>query len=169
MKKYIAVITMLIGLAFTACAHQKKAGSKKPKAGSGKAPKITALTIVRGACFGRCPMYTLSINSNGQALYEGRSFTEYTGTYQKKFTPAEVAPLFAQAAELRIDTCKGNYEVMIPDLPGLDVKMTVNGREKELRNAGFGPRFLHNLGEDIDKAIKVDGSWKKIKDLPKAQ
>lgn len=161
MKKYIVVFALLTGLAFSACARQKKTIRKKDKG-------VSSITMIRGACFGRCPMYTLKIDNSGQAEYEGRHFVDFLGTYRKKYRPEEVAAIFERANEYRIDTCKGNYYVSIADLPGLDYIITANGKRKDLRHAGFGPRFLSNLGNKIDGIVVVDSSWTKIKDLPSA-
>lgn len=160
MKKYLAVIILMVGIAFTACAHSKKSMRKKKAAGK----EISVITMSRGACFGRCPVYTLSIIANGLATYEGRNSTEFKGTYQKQLGATAVAEIFKRAGDYRVDTLKGDYVVSISDLPGLDFIFTINGKEKKVHNAGFGPRYLSNFARFIDETVAVDSSWKKTKE-----
>ena len=158
MKKYIVVIALMLGMTINADARHKKVKIKKSKG-------ITAVTLSRGACFGRCPIYTLSIKNNGTAVFEGRNATDFLGTYQKQFTPSEVEEIFKRSSDYHVDTLQSNYVVRISDLPGLDLTFTINGKEKNVHNANFGPRFLVNLAEFIDQTVRVDSTWRKVKDL----
>lgn len=47
----------------------------------------------QGGCFGRCPIYTLSIYDNGLVVFEGERFTEKEGTWQKLLPRAKFAEL----------------------------------------------------------------------------
>ena len=162
--KYVITISIAIVLAVSACATQKNKSSRK-KSVSKKMPKITAITIMRGPCFGRCPSYSLRIKNDGSAHYEGRMFAPFQGIYEKKYAPAQVAAIFSEFARHRVDTLQEQYTANIPDLPGLDYKFVINGELKEVHNAGFAHEFLIKLGEDLDKTVKVDSSWKKVGEL----
>lgn len=166
MKKYIAIVACLMGLVFTACAHQKKTVSKGRK---GRAPAVSAIHLSRGACFGRCPVYTLILHRNGLAVYRGKINTEFVGVYQKQYKPQEVAELFSRVDAYRVDTLQGNYTVSIADLPGIDFEFELDTkRDKKVRNASFGPRYLTSFARAMDEAVHPDASWKKISDAPPA-
>lgn len=162
MKKHFITFTLLIAIAITACAQQKKTGSRKTK---GSKTAITAISMSRGACFGRCPSYTITVEENGTAAYHGRTFAPFQGSFEKKFNPAEVAGLFREFNKYRLDTCKDEYTVVIADMPGFDLNLTINGKEKNLHNANFGPAFLSELGRLVDETVKMDSSWKKTADF----
>ncbi|PHI18945.1 hypothetical protein CEQ90_15580 [Lewinellaceae bacterium SD302] len=49
----------------------------------------------QGGCFGRCPIYTLSIYDNGLMVFQGERFTEKEGTWQKLMPRAKFAELMA--------------------------------------------------------------------------
>ena len=39
-----------------------------------------SITYETGACFGRCPIYSVTVHSDGRATFTGRGFTAVTGT-----------------------------------------------------------------------------------------
>jgi hypothetical protein len=158
-NKFLSVGLFCIGLA--ACASQKN-GVKKGKDANTKTPIITELSLNRTVCYGRCPDYTLEIFANGKVIYTGRRFAEPQGTWEKMMGEAKVKGILAQAAAYRIDTCQESYRVNISDVPAVNYTYTVDGAERKIANANFGPSFLTTLAEQIDKAIgKPDAGWKK--------
>jgi len=167
MKKYITTALLLTTLIFTACAQHRKTVKKHSKPGKVSALNISSVAMSRGACFGRCPIYTVTINSNGLVQYKGKGFTEHMGVYEKKFTPQQVATVLQDFKDNRVDTCAANYEQLIADVPGIYYKIIINGKEKNIGNAHFGPAFLKQLAQDVDAFGQVDNSWKKISsDVP---
>jgi hypothetical protein len=167
MKKYITTFLLLLTLIVTACAHQRKAMKRTKKPVKNSAAGITSVTMARGACFGRCPVYTLTIHSDGMVQYKGEAFTDYIGVYEKKLAPQQATAMLARFRELRVDTCSSQYEQLIADLPGLSYKITMGGKVKEINNAGFGPPFLKALAREMDEMAPIDKTWKKISsDVP---
>ena len=163
MRKYIVSVLLLVCIAVTACAHTKKTTRKKaPK--STKGVQITAVTMTRGACYGRCPIYTVKITADGMVEYDGKRFTKQDGLYRKQFSPARTAELFRQFETYGVDTCQAIYDLTISDLPGLSYIFIVNGKEQRIGNAHFGPEFLKVLAQSVDELATVDKSWKKIRD-----
>ncbi len=123
----------------------------------------------RGACFGRCPEYTLTVNSDGLVVYNGIRSTEPLGVYQKNIGAAKAQNVLAQFMYYRADTCSPNYRTRIADLPGLSFTLTQSGKEQLIGNANAGPRFLSYLSESMDSLRNVDNSWKKIRDVPNGE
>lgn len=154
MKKSIFLVYVLLAFALPACT-----GAKKTATGNG----IKSLELSRGACFGKCPVYSIKIFDNGMVRYTGKGFVKFEGVYEKKFSAEEVQKLLNEAAAYRIDTCKAEYPY-VPDLPGVDYTITYKNRTQKIHNAHRGPAFLTELASDIDNHILVDGSWKKIAD-----
>ena len=66
--------------------------------------------------------------------------------------------------DYRADTCSDLYESRIADLPGLFYTLTINGKQKQIHNANFGPEYLTTLSDEFDKHFRIDGSWTKISD-----
>lgn len=155
MNKYIYVIVASITIAFSACA-QKATNSTKT---------ISYLSMERTACFGRCPSYMVEIYKNGLVRYTGRQFTTYLGVYERNIGTTKAKKILNEYAVRKVDTCKDVYENYIADLPGLMYSFVINGKKKEVINAGFGPKYFEMLSQDIDKIAQPGVGWKKVADL----
>ncbi|RYE24117.1 MAG: hypothetical protein EOP51_08385 [Sphingobacteriales bacterium] len=179
MKRNLLSISLLIAIAFTACAQQKKATTKgttntgstqttteAKEAVPESAGKITTLKMTRGACFGKCPSYTIELHADGSAIYTSQMFTQYEGTFEKNVGAAKVQALFKEFEAKRTDTC-GTYKSMIPDLPPLHYNIQFEKKQVEIRNATFGPKYLAELSKKVDDLTKVDGTWKKTAEAQK--
>ena len=73
--------TMLIlaGIAALAPAAALQARSAAPE----------SITYERGPCFGRCPVYTVTVRADGTATFEGINFTTVRGTRHFRVTPRQ--------------------------------------------------------------------------------
>lgn len=174
MKKILGA-SLIIAIGLSACAQQKKATTTqktkvttvakdvKPTSASqaSKVGKISFISLYRSSCYGKCPVYTVEVSQNGNVKYISRMFTKYEGTFEKNVGADKVAGLFKKFEEYRVDTCQNNYKVMIADVPGVHYKMTINGKQMEIKNAHFGPQFLTALADEVDKLAEVDDTWKK--------
>jgi hypothetical protein len=118
--------------------------------------------MTRGACFGRCPEYTVTIHSDGLAEYVSKRNATPAGSFQKNIGSDKAKKLLKEFMSYRADTCADRYEVKIADLPGLDFKLMINGKMKPIYNANFGPAYLTALSNEIDGLCKIDASWTKV-------
>ena len=169
MRKNLLILLLISMAVFTACAQSRKTTTtkktEKPAAAGTAALKgLTSVAMRRGACFGRCPEYVLTISSNGIADYTGTRNADPMGVYQKAVGTTAAQELLKEFMEYRADTCKDLYTANIADLPGLHFTLMINGKKKIINNANFGPEFLITLSDRMDAVGKVDGSWKKIAD-----
>ena len=165
MKKQLLIALLLFSTVFIACAAGKKTTKKKTSTRStttANAGAITSVMMRRGACFGRCPEYTLTVNSNGLLEYNGTRNADPLGVYQKNVGATQAQAMIKKFSDHRVDTCVTPYTSQIADLPGLSFTIMRNGKSQLIGNANFGPRFLVDLSEDMDAIGKVDGTWKKI-------
>jgi hypothetical protein len=166
MKKPLLIALLLISTVFIACAHSRKTKKTSAKTTTAKVTSIKGLSSVmmrRGACFGRCPEYTLTVNSNGLVEYNGLRNATPLGLYQKNVGTAKAQALLKEFMDNRVDTCQGLYTARIADVPAISYTLIINGREKSIINANFGPRYLTELSNDMDEIGKVDNTWKKIR------
>jgi hypothetical protein len=107
-----------------------------------------SITYETGPCFGACPVYSVTIHSNGRATFTGRRFTAVTGTREFR-VPAGTYLRFARhleplrparAEEVRYsgDRCRA----MATDLPSATV--TWHGQ-------GGGRSLYFNYGCDMQR------------------
>lgn len=127
------------------------------------APQVTSVTMSRGYCFGKCPVYSIEVSNSGLARYTGKKFVEKTGVYEKTFDKAAVSNLLSEVSKARLDTMQNSYEQLVSDLPSVDFAVIFsNGKSKFIQNAHYGPQVLANLAYQIDALVKTpDYSWKR--------
>jgi hypothetical protein len=166
MKKQLLIALFLCSTVFIACAAGKKTAKKKTttKATTSTANSgaITSVMMRRGACFGRCPEYTLTVNSNGVLEYNGTRNANPLGVYQKNIGTSNAQAMIKQFVDHRVDTCVTAYTSNVADLPGLSYTIMRGSKSQLIGNANFGPRFLVELSEDMDEIGKVDATWKRV-------
>jgi hypothetical protein len=169
MNRSIFCGLVLLAVVFSACAQQKKATKKKTTTTSTTTTtnqqnsNIAVVEIHRGACFGRCPTYTLRLSFDGKAIYNGRKFSTHPGTYEKTVDATRVQEIFKQLERYKVDTCQARYKT-IPDMSPLDYAIVYkDGKEVNIENANspFAPKFLKGLAEEMDRLAPIDDSWKK--------
>lgn len=171
MKKHLLLAALLLSTVLIACAHGKKTAKKKATAQKSTAAPaalrgLTSVMMRRGACFGRCPEYTLTIHSNGLAEYSGTRNARPLGVYQKSLGTTRAQALLKSFMDYRADTCAALYTSKIADAPGLSFTLNFKDRQQLIGNAHFGPEFLIDLSLEMDALGKVDATWKKISDVP---
>lgn len=160
MKKNVLGILSIAIISFAACAGKKQIA--KQQSTSVATTNVTYVQMSRTACFGRCPEYSIEVYNDGLVRYTGRRNVKDSGIYEKNIGEAKAAALLQDFNTYRVDTCKESYQILISDLPGLNYTIQYNGKTKNIRNASFGPNFLKILAKNIDDAIAVDATWKKI-------
>ncbi|WP_157215734.1 DUF6438 domain-containing protein [Flavisphingomonas formosensis] len=106
-------------------------------ASTGPAPvpaPIRAITYETGACFGTCPVYSVTVSSDGAGRFEGRRFTGATGPQSFTVTPAQFAAFEAALAPYRPKSGEVDYSApplcgrMATDMPSVDVRWDEPGR-----------------------------------------
>lgn len=157
----LAITTIIL----TACAAQKKTATTND---------VSYVQMWRTACFGKCPNYKIEVYDNGLVRYTGNQFTD-TGIYEKNIGVAEAKKLLNMFTEKRVDTLQKQYQMLVADLPGIVYTFRYGNTEKQILNANFGPLFLRELANKLDRLVKAEGAntpqidktWKKISDSPK--
>lgn len=119
---------MVVGvaaLALAGCAHDGgKPGKPVPIEGD-------SITYATGACFGRCPVYSVTVRPDGSGVFTGERFTAVSGERAFKLTPeqyrafaAKLAPWRPKTGEKRYSPGEPGCEHAATDLPSVDVTWT---------------------------------------------
>lgn len=113
----------------------------------------------QGPCFGRCPVYTLSLYQNGLLLYEGERFTDMPGTWYKLLGRAEVAALIDSFTVADMSRFPLSFPSNVPDasvntLTFVDVKQQKTYRTSFREEA---PKELKYLAERMAGMAAVGG------------
>jgi uncharacterized protein DUF6438 len=145
------------------------ARSQSPAAeGSLAVAPLPAITLERTACFGGCPVYTLSVFHTGEVQYEGKAHVRKVGAAAGKVPRERVDALlselerggyftFADRYTSPESTC-GRYAT---DSPSAITSVKVGGRTKRIVHdygCGAAPGALVVLERRIDEAVN-SGQW----------
>src|ERR1041385_7939969 len=121
-----------------------------------------AITLERTACFGTCPVYTITIYDNGDVVYNGEKFTDVTGEQKSQIDPAIVAQMVKSFEEAGYFDWKEAYDkYTITDLPSVITSVTHDGKTHRIeRYTGDDtiPLALPYLEQWID-TMTNSGIW----------
>jgi hypothetical protein len=120
-----------------------------------------AITLERGACFGTCPMYTLTIYDDGTVIYEGENFVTVTGEQTSQIDPATVELMVEAFVNAGYFDWNETYLTQtVSDLPTIITSVTHNGETHQIvRYTGdTAPLALPYLENWIDVMANT-GLW----------
>ena len=117
------------------------------------------ITLERTACFGACPMYTLTIYQDGSVEYAGTDFVTVKGDQTGKITPEQVQELVEAFKNADYFNLQNEYTAPVTDLPTTITSFTFEGNTKTIRNYGGclhdspvpAPQALCDLENKIDE------------------
>tara|TARA_Y100001968_G_scaffold332453_1_gene390680 strand:+ start:503 stop:970 length:468 start_codon:yes stop_codon:yes gene_type:complete len=105
------------------------------------------ISIDRGACFGTCPIYLISISSDMNGVYYGKQFVDITGKIKFKLSEEEIKSILKKANEIKFCELEDEYSENISDLP----KTYIQIFDKKILDYYGAPKELKELEELIDK------------------
>ncbi len=168
--KYIIVLSILTISLFLSCKSQKNAKKvqksvekeaqvvpKDPAHPSRRPMKI--LEFKKGACHGRCPIYTMTFLSDGTVYYEGEQFSKKMGVHAMKISQKEINDIMERCNHADFSKFPEHYESRIPDWASNTV-IYYGGKEPKSTtwNEASNP-FLESLRETIEE-IEKRPNWK---------
>ena len=93
-----------------------------------------AITLERGPCFGECPVYSLTIYTDGTVVFNGERFTEVEGEHTLQIEPEVVDQLIAGFEQAGFFEWDDEYtDMSVTDLPYITTSVTHDGETKTIR------------------------------------
>jgi Domain of unknown function (DUF6438) len=153
-------------LALACCARNgSSSAGGRPSQSSAPTP---AITLERTACFGSCPVYTLSVSPSGEVSYQGKAHVRKLGPATAK-VPAELVDQLLSELEgggyfdfadryTSPEPACGRYAT---DSPTTITSVTIHGHTKRIVHdygCGGAPGALVVLERRIDEALN-SGQW----------
>jgi len=118
-----------------------------------------AITLERTACFGACPIYTVSILEDGTVIYNGEKFVEITGEQTSEIDSETVALMVEAFEKVGYFDWEETYDtMMITDQPTVITSVTHNGKTHRItRYDGdtTAPLALPFLAQWIDQMVNT--------------
>ncbi|MCX6295949.1 MAG: DUF6438 domain-containing protein, partial [Bacteroidetes bacterium] len=113
------------------------------------------------ACFGRCPIYTLTINGESKiATFIGERDTEKLGTYTKSISNKELSDFKKAFEDSNFNSLNDEYPGTITDFPYKYITYTNNGKTKKIKERSGAPKELTDLEKLLSEYANSEG-WKK--------
>lgn len=128
-----------------------------------------ALTLSRTPCFGTCPVYTVTIYTDGTVVYEGENFVDITGTQSYEIDPEIVQQLVDGFADAGYFEWNDEYtEMLVSDMPSVITSVTRDGETKQITRYGgdsSAPLMLAYLETWLDLMVNT-AQWTGVSPQP---
>jgi len=132
------------------------ADSSVPGSGGGGvgAPMVS---LERTACYGRCPIYKVTVLRDGTVLWEGERFVKVTGKARGKLDDKALAALADAFKAADFFALKDKYESYdITDHPSAVVAFDDGKRKKTVRHYHgdrSAPKAVYELEDAVDRIV----------------
>lgn len=136
-------------LIITSCHFNKRQTSLNTQIG-----RPVSISIERTACFGTCPIYTLTVDSSGLLDFYGKRFTEMNGNWSNHIDKTEVDDFFNWIENENLNQYKNNYPSDYTDLPSVILTYTTIENVKVIQITGNRPARVDTVVNKIDLFIK---------------
>ena len=118
---------------------------------------VTEIAIERTACYGFCPMYTLTLHSDGTVFYTGRGNVRLLGEHKGWIHPVIFSRLAALAEELGVtDKFEVQYDCAVTDSPTVFLSTVKAGQRRIIKHYApnsSGPVALWWFEQLLDESI----------------
>lgn len=118
------------------------------------------ITLERTACFGTCPVYTVSILEDGTVLYNGQDFVEVTGEQMGFLEPATVEAMVNAFEEAGYFEWEEAYDTqLVTDMPTVTTSVTRDGETHTIvhyQGDNTAPVALSFLEVWIDQMVNTE-------------
>ncbi len=126
-----------------------------------KDPDKIAPVIVysKGACFGKCPIFTMTVYSSGLVKFNGRRYTGMDGKHQKQLDKKQYVAIVKKFRENRFWRFDDTYGMDLVDAPTVTISFSDKGKSKTVKGKAEFPDKLKELANMLESIIKDKDSW----------
>ena len=158
---------LLVGLVLllTSCGSRRSTPPAERPYEAVSAPPV-AISLERTACFGRCPVYAISVSPEGVVRYEGKANVKQIGTDTAQIPRERVEALLLELEGAGYFTFSNRYALSEPtcrrhstDSPSAISAATFRGRTKRIEHdygCGGVPGALTVMEKRIDEVLGSD-------------
>ena len=115
----------------------------------------TLLYYSRGACFGMCPIFELTVMKDGRAMYVGKNHVDRIGGFYANVSLEDVEHVRKKANEIGYFQMNPVYDnEIVHDLPNIITGIEHDGRLHRVLNRYKGPASLQRLYAELDTLIE---------------
>jgi hypothetical protein len=122
-----------------------------------KAGPTEVFSLRKTPCYGSCPVFRLTIMSDGMVRYTGINNVDLIGDYRAKISSDRVDRMLRETIAAGLyrwsDTYPENMDFFIADASNTITKVVWNGREKTITNNSEAPEKLLELEQKLTALI----------------
>ena len=150
MNKILIILAFLT--AFSSCKTTKNTKSESD---------YVVFSLIKTACYGKCPVYKMEIYKSGKIMFEGKKNTAKIGNYRKEISINEIENLIADFEKAKFFDFEDEYTASITDLPTTYISFSNGESIKKVRDYHGSPRELKELENKLENIANSD-NWTKI-------
>jgi hypothetical protein len=117
------------------------------------------VSIQREACFGSCPVYSLTVSGDGSVTFQGEDYVLMTGTHTSSVSPESIEELVQAIEETGYFDLRNQYTAYeVTDNPYTTTTVTLDGHTKTIRHYHgdrSAPEQLTRFEKTIDRIANV--------------
>lgn|SRR5690606_11053736 len=158
---------ILLLIVLQSCKGQTNPVSDKIETSSTANHKIEKIEYSTTMCFGTCPVFSLTINSDKNAEWNAEKYNkinnkEVNGKFHSKITKKQYNKLIGLLNSIDLEKLKDEYEVNWTDLQSSTLKITYdNGKVKSIHDYGMrGTDDLKRIYQLLFE-LRENQKWKK--------
>ncbi|RYG66071.1 hypothetical protein EON77_17820 [bacterium] len=126
-------------------------------------PTLKEITLQRTACFGTCPVYTLTLRADGTAIYRGEAHVERKGAYRGTFWGRDLVRLRDVLTRVNAAKWKPDYALGVTDQASQILTIVTEKGRKTVREYGSsGPADLWTVQTLVDGIGSRVRDWKPV-------
>ncbi len=116
-------------------------------------PRTAVITLQRDVCYGRCPIYQVTIDGSGAVRYMGLDYVATGGVKTAQINPAKVAALVRQFRAADFFSLSDRYAEDVKDSPTYCLTLTIGGRTKTVEDYEGLKAGMPKAVDDIEHAV----------------
>lgn len=124
--------------------------------------KIESIKISRERCFGSCPIYDLTIDSNSQAVLYAKGHMKQRGLVKAKIDQRSFDEIIDLISYLNPDSLKAAYSIGATDNPAANIEIKYNGKLKQIHDYGLEGSLGLQQFYLLIKILIEDQNWQPV-------
>jgi len=119
-------------------------------------PKIV---YSKGSCFGKCPVFTMTIYNSGLVKFNGRVYTTMNGKHEMLLDKKKYAELVKKFRDNKFWRFDDAYGMDLVDAATVTLSFSDKGKNKTVKGKSGFPDKLKELTSALEELIKDKEAW----------
>jgi hypothetical protein len=95
----------------------------------------SSIRLARTACFGDCPIYSVTVRRDGRVVFVGERFVKAKGVRRARISRSSADRLFAAVRKARVFELDSRYDSSnVSDMPSADLVVRLGSRTKRIHH-----------------------------------